>query len=461
MLKYEKKYVIKKIREYLDIYEYDTRFQKVNGYYNYYYNPWQKYEMIQANLKSFEKKIVVLFQMLLLGYKYSYENIVGIIEKGFIDALLEVDFFVQDNGKLWSNYSIVSYLGFYFVVSTLPDYPSTNSKEQEVYIGLDTYRLTSLLPKNKINSHLDLCTGSGIQAILEAPFVENCTAVDINCNVAPIAKFNIFLNNVEDKVKIVVSNVYSNLDEHMKYDLITANPPFIPIPSELPFALAGDGGADGLTIIEKVVKGFDSYLNIGGNALIAGEALGNETAPLLYERIKKWLPDKYDCKLILQSRIAKRHYIENIISVYYKLYGNEISKEALVAKWESLFRQYNANSYFVFVLKVNKKNKGKSRFQLIQNYNRWNGEVKPQLSPGITVEINGSPGALVKCENKPLGTIPCAVAECLKKFNGEKTIDEIIKSYKYSTWRYGEIRQALEKVCLLLDQYDGLNIKDE
>lgn len=458
MLKYNLNNTIKKIKHYLDEYEYDVRFQKVNGYYNYYINPWQKYDTIQANLKSYDDEIVTLFQILLLGGKYSYEKITEILEKDFIDALLEVGFFINDNGVIYSEYSIVSYMGFYFVVSILPDYPSARSKNQEVYIGMDTYRLTSILPKKRITSHLDLCTGSGIQAIVESPFLKKTVALDVNANVIPVLRFNLVLNDVEDKITVVESDLYKKLNENEMFDLITANPPFIPIPEGLPFSIAGDGGSDGLAVIDKIIEGFDKYLQIGGNAIISGEGLGNENIPLLYYHIKKLLPKGYECKLILQSRISKNNYIENIISLYCRLFDNKMSKDILKEKWELLFKNYNANSYYIFILKVKRTNSDTSEFKIIHNYSRWNGEVKPQLSPNISIIEDGSSNALIKYENKILGSVPIAVAECLKMFTGERTMDEIIKSYKYSEGRYGEIRRAVENVCVLLDRFNGLSI---
>lgn len=74
---------------------------------------------------------------------------------------------------------------------------------------------------------LDVGTGSGIQAIQASlAGAEKVDAVDISKDSVLCAKHNVRLNNLEDKISVWESDLFSNIPEK-KYDLIIANLPFV------------------------------------------------------------------------------------------------------------------------------------------------------------------------------------------------------------------------------------------
>jgi len=103
-----------------------------------------------------------------------------------------------------------------------------------------------ITPKAKV---LDMFTGSGVIAILAAkkgaPYV---TGVDISATAVNCAKNNAFLNNVTDSVRFIQSDLWKNISVNEKYDIITANPPLLPVyPETLLEAAIADGPEMGLT----------------------------------------------------------------------------------------------------------------------------------------------------------------------------------------------------------------------
>ncbi len=448
---------IKAIHDYLEKYEYGVHFQQINGYYNYYFNPWQKYDVVMSNLQSYDEKNQLLFKLLLLGCKLKCRDLEMYLDHEFLQCLLDVNFLTQEGEFHVSKYSIISYFEYYFVVSTLPDYPTVFGQKQDVYIGMDSYRLASILPKKKINSHLDLCTGSGIQAIVESPFSLHSYAVEINPETAPVTRFNTILNDVSDHVKVVESDVFEKVADS-KYDLITANPPFIPIPKDLPFPIAGDGGEDGLYIIDKILEGLEAHLNENGHVIIIGEAIGDENGPILFDHLKKYLPKGYACKLILQMRTSKEQYIESIISLYQNLFDRSTKEEVFVQKWNDLFQKFNSNSYYMFILKIERKGLNESSFELIKNYNHWNDEPKPTLTKDVVVNIETPNSAILVHKGRSIGTVPIAIAECLRRFDGKKTVNDVVLSYDKGKGRYKDIRQSLEQVCITLERINAIEL---
>ena len=127
--------------------------------------------------------------------------------------------------------------------------------------------------KNKI---LDMCTGSGCIAISLAKNINNVqiTAVDISNNALNVANKNAINNNVENKIKFINSDMFSNIKE--KFDIIVSNPPYIEtetinkleieVQNEPHVAL--DGGIDGLKFYNIIANNAFEYLNENGYLLL-------------------------------------------------------------------------------------------------------------------------------------------------------------------------------------------------
>ena len=106
---------------------------------------------------------------------------------------------------------------------------------------------------------LDMCTGSGAIAIALAKNVEKCIvdAVDISSGALEVVRKNVVKNQVEDKINIINSDLFSKVP-NKKYNLIVSNPPYIErnvienldkqVQKEPIIAL--DGGEDGLDFIK-------------------------------------------------------------------------------------------------------------------------------------------------------------------------------------------------------------------
>ncbi|WP_041186004.1 50S ribosomal protein L3 N(5)-glutamine methyltransferase [Candidatus Kinetoplastidibacterium galati] len=114
-----------------------------------------------------------------------------------------------------------------------------------------------------ITSILDLCTGSGCLAILSALSFQRSivTATDISEKALKIAEKNINYYNLQDRIKIINSNLFDDIPIS-QYDIIICNPPYVNTQSlnNLPEEylhepiIALDGGEDGMSIIKNIKK---------------------------------------------------------------------------------------------------------------------------------------------------------------------------------------------------------------
>jgi ribosomal protein L3 glutamine methyltransferase len=120
---------------------------------------------------------------------------------------------------------------------------------------------------------LDLCTGSGCLAILAAHAFPDADvdAVDISSDALEVARRNIADYGLEDRINIIQSDLFANL-QGKQYDIIISNPPYVDAPSmtalppeyrhEPQFALGS--GADGLNATREILKHAADYLNPNG-----------------------------------------------------------------------------------------------------------------------------------------------------------------------------------------------------
>lgn len=197
--------------------------------------------------------------------------------------------------------------GFIFSDHTWTKLPHPNilevDQDQVMYLGADSHWLARFTVRNSIENALDLCTGSGVHAILAANHSNNAYAVDINPRALKCVAYNAKMHDLTN-VTPILSNVYECVPE-LKYDLITANPPFVPSPKdELYFR---DGGRDGEAVQRKIVKELPKYLSENGIAQIVTE-IGENDEKTLIDTLNGWL--EYQTMDIVVLRLKKRHFSE-------------------------------------------------------------------------------------------------------------------------------------------------------
>jgi len=129
---------------------------------------------------------------------------------------------------------------------------------------------------------LDIGTGSGcIAAALARHWPKlRLDAVDVSAVALDIARANVARLGVGDRVRVLASDLFEAVADR-RYDLIIANPPYVPaasmagLPDEFRHepALALAGGDDGLDIVRRLLAGAADHLTPGGFLLLeVGEA---------------------------------------------------------------------------------------------------------------------------------------------------------------------------------------------
>lgn len=151
--------------------------------------------------------------------------------------------------------------------------------------------LEKYLKKNKVNSYLDMGTGSGILSKTASKFLnkKNILATDINPSVIKLLKqknFNTVQSNLFEKIK-------------NKYNLITFNAPYLPFDPREPKSsqLATTGGKCGDEISIKFLKQAKKHLNKNGKIFLLISSL----TPM--DKIKKFNPKIVARKKIFMEKL--------------------------------------------------------------------------------------------------------------------------------------------------------------
>jgi ribosomal protein L3 glutamine methyltransferase len=163
----------------------------------------------------------------------------------------------------------------------------------------------------KVESVLDLCTGSGCLAILLAHAYPEADidAVDISAEALAVAQHNVSDYGLAGRINLIRSDLFANLSEK-SYDLIISNPPYVTamgmedLPAEYRHEpeIALYGGDDGLDAVRTIVREAPRYLNPDGT-LVVEIGHNRAAAEAAFPRLPfTWLatPSSEDCVFALR-----------------------------------------------------------------------------------------------------------------------------------------------------------------
>ena len=141
---------------------------------------------------------------------------------------------------------------------------------------------------------LELCAGTGVAALLAVKCgAATAVAADITSRCVHFARFNVLLNGMEDRVRVVESDCWSGLSGET-FDLIVAHPPYVPaLAHKFDFR---DGGGDGESVSSTIVAGIPAHLRRGGRSVIRAAFSDRKGMPIA-QRIRSLLgatADEYD-----------------------------------------------------------------------------------------------------------------------------------------------------------------------
>ncbi len=124
---------------------------------------------------------------------------------------------------------------------------------------------------------LDMCTGSGCIGIAASVYLPHAAVdiVDISREALDLARQNIDLHRVGDRVMAIHSNLFESLDDK-RYDLIISNPPYVsadsmaslPIEYRYEPKIALQAGDGGMAVVDMLLQQSAGHLNDNGTLIV-------------------------------------------------------------------------------------------------------------------------------------------------------------------------------------------------
>jgi ribosomal protein L3 glutamine methyltransferase len=151
----------------------------------------------------------------------------------------------------------------------------------------------------RIQTALDLCTGSGCLAVLLARSFPRARidASDVSKAALAVASINVGRYGLGRRIRLIESDLFSTLGAK-RYDLIISNPPYVTaarmrrLPHEYRHEprIALAGGADGLALVRRIMRAAAAHLNPGA-LLVVEVGAGKRRVERAFPNIEFVWPD--------------------------------------------------------------------------------------------------------------------------------------------------------------------------
>lgn len=343
------------LREFLRGVGYDA-FQQA-ARLDYARSPFPDREAFAAKLETAPAALGTVLRLFLLADSVRSEPLVDAVGYEVVEAAVAAAVLAHDaaaDAFHTEGRSLVSWFGGVYLCSTNPYYPAAPPGGGAVYMGPDSFSLASALLRlapelPAEGAAADLCCGSGIAGIsvaLRAPGLD-WAAVDLSTEAVAAAGFNAALNGVAARHRAFAGNLFAPLGDR-RFDLVTCNPPFIPVPDRTSFPLYGAGGEDGLVVLRPLLDGIGARLTDRGTAVIYAEGPGGADGPFVLSEIRRIAArDGLDARLEIQSVATIPQALYTLGAM---LARQRPSRLGELASWKDLFERLGASGYFTYVL---------------------------------------------------------------------------------------------------------------
>jgi methylase of polypeptide subunit release factors len=172
--------------------------------------------------------------------------------------------------RLAPAYRLVLHLGLWLFCDKV-------TSAAKFYYGNDSIELSHVLEGAQGNV-LDLCSGVGTQALVCARTAARVTAVEIEPLAAKLFWVNAAMNGLTDKLELLNGDFLAPVAGR-QFDVISCNPPFMPVPPGVRYPRFADGGGDGLELVRRLMVGLPETLAPDGRCEVVGAVLGNRERP--------------------------------------------------------------------------------------------------------------------------------------------------------------------------------------
>jgi SAM-dependent methyltransferase len=197
-------------------------------------------------------------------------------------------------------------------------------------ITRNTQTFLAALPATPCDSFLELCSGTGIAALVATRYARRTWAADITERATRYAHFNALLNDI-DNVEAVQGDLYDAVTG-LTFDRIVAHPPYVAAVEQQ--FIFRDGGPDGEQITARIIAGIPEHLRPGGRFYCSCVATDRTSAPL-QQRVRAMLGARereFDVLVVAREAFSPSEY-------YYRLAAAGRGNFADAEWWHGHYRK--------------------------------------------------------------------------------------------------------------------------
>jgi release factor glutamine methyltransferase len=327
-------------------------FHSAFGDGNHEFRQWREH------LEKLENPLRGLVELFLLQRSVAAERARAILPRGIFEALVAEGVLlvtgeeVQTPGLLLISFRSLIFFHEY-------------TQRCGIYFGADSVALGVYQQPAYMGRTLDLCSGTSIQAMIAAQHGSEAFAVEINPRAARLAALNLRLNNLHERVRIInqpLEKFASQVRE--SFDLITFNPPLLPVPECIDYPFVGDGGADALDVTRSALALYLPHLAPGGAMEFIGCGMGRGRTPIFVDELSA-LAGEHDSLGIIQ--LLKRYDMRRGDAFYDSLVetaalNSKLSADLADAVYDEHFRRLNYDELYTFFMRIEKKSVSDFKF---------------------------------------------------------------------------------------------------
>jgi SAM-dependent methyltransferase len=412
-----------------------------------------------ADLSKTPPALALFVRLFLFFESVRQAEVEQVLDGTALDSFLSLDVLRQDHSKPGHYYcpvficpvaGLIIASDLYRTRDGSPFNPPPDVVFPALYPG--TLSFLDLISKAPAHDAVDLCSGSGIGALVLSRSVKRSTASDITPRATHFARFNQLLNRCGN-VDVVCGDLYEAV-QGRTFDRIVAHPPYIPAIRNT--VIWRDGGDTGEAIVQRVVEGLPDYLRPGGSCLMV--CLGLDTREGQFEeRARRWLGkggSGYDIVFGLDKEISPKDAAAAIGSRNKELDAGDIARlertyqdsgtTKLVYGALAIRRHARpAGEGLTLRARLSDATEGSDLDRLFRWHERRSEpdffdqlvRAKPRLAPGmqvnvmyLVVERELVPVEFVMKTDKPFASatkIDGWVVPVIAELNGERTLTEV------------------------------------
>lgn len=242
-------------------------------------------------------RLDLLIWLFLLNEPVEKSSLLKLFSAEDLDTLAQMNLIRIDADVAASELAIFECRGLFIVTDARVKPPPIEDGVMPLHP--DSYDLVAAASRRQVDRTLDLCTGSGVHALVAARHSEHVVATDISTRAIQFATFNAWLNAIAN-VDIRQGDLWEAARGEV-FDLILANPPYIPDSKAAPGSNRSSGGPHGDALSSRILAGLGEHLRPGGLCQMI-HIMPDYGGPPYHERVRARLgPISASSNLLVQS----------------------------------------------------------------------------------------------------------------------------------------------------------------